>query len=143
MSESALVGLTEEEARQRRQAGVGNDAQIPPSRTYLEILRRNAFSLVNAVLFGVAALLLWLGLHIDALVTAPLVGHHLLRVVGGVQVQLWRSRRHHKRSDPERQPDANHHQQNTERALDELIRQVDGHASADKGADQDAHRHQQ
>jgi cation-transporting ATPase E len=86
MSESALVGLTEEEARQRRQAGLGNDARIPPSRTYLEILRRNAFSLVNAVLFGVAALLLWLGLHIDALVTAGPVAVY-------VAVSVWQEAR--------------------------------------------------
>jgi magnesium-transporting ATPase (P-type) len=70
MSGSALAGLTEEEALRRRQAGLGNEARIPPSRTYLEILRRNAFTLVNTVLFGVAALLVWLELPIDALVTA-------------------------------------------------------------------------
>jgi cation-transporting ATPase E len=81
-----LAGLTEEEALRRRQAGLGNEARIPPSRTYVEILRRNAFTLVNTVLFGVAALLVWLELPIDALVTAG-------PVVVYVAVGVWQEAR--------------------------------------------------
>jgi cation-transporting ATPase E len=84
--EPVLAGLTDEEALRRRQAGLGNDARIPPSRTYVEILRRNAFSLANTVLFGVAALLLWLGLYVDALVTAG-------PVVVYVAVSVWQEAR--------------------------------------------------
>ena len=76
-----IAGLTEQEALARRQRGQGNSIEFPVSRTYLEILRRNALTFINLVLFGISLVLVLLGQIDDALVTAGLV---FLNVVVGV-----------------------------------------------------------
>jgi cation-transporting ATPase E len=76
-----IAGLTEEEAAARQARGEGNTFSLPTSRTYLRILRDNAFTFVNVVLFSIAALLLAMGLFGDAVVTAALV---LFNVIVGV-----------------------------------------------------------
>jgi cation-transporting ATPase E len=68
-----LRGLTEAEADARRAAGQGNDAAFAPSRTYGQILRDNAFSPINVIIFAIGAALLLMRLYIDALVTVGLV----------------------------------------------------------------------
>jgi len=77
----ALPGLTEAEAASRRAAGLGNGASLAPSRTYLQIVRRNALSFINVVLFAISVALVAMGLFGDALATAGLV---LLNVVVAV-----------------------------------------------------------
>ncbi|HEY8491042.1 MAG TPA: HAD-IC family P-type ATPase [Dehalococcoidia bacterium] len=86
---TAVQGLSEREAADRRARGQGNEAAPSTSRTYREILRDNAFTFVNVVLFSIVLLLLALGLFGDALVTAGLV---LFNVVAGV-VQEGRAKR--------------------------------------------------
>ena len=74
-------GLTDEEAQQRRAAGMGNDAAIRTGRSYFEILRDNALNPVNLLLVGISVILAVLGLFGDAAVTIVLV---LVNVVVGV-----------------------------------------------------------
>jgi cation-transporting ATPase E len=76
-----IIGLTEAEALARRGPGRNRHAEFPVSRTYFEILRRNAFTFINSVLFGISLLLVLLGQVGDALVTAGLV---FLNVAVGV-----------------------------------------------------------
>jgi len=78
---SELAGLNEAEVLQRREAGQGNDVHFASSRSYLQILRENAFTFINTVLFAIGLLLLLIGQPDNALVTAGLV---LLNVVVGV-----------------------------------------------------------
>lgn len=85
----ALRGLTEAEAARRRAVGQGNDVPIPAGRTYWEIFRRNAFSPLYAVLLAVAALLVAVGLHVDALVTAgPIIVYVIVGVGQEVRAKL-------------------------------------------------------
>ncbi|CAN5749221.1 hypothetical protein BH18CHL1_BH18CHL1_07950 [soil metagenome] len=67
------AGLTEAEAAARRAHGLGNDAAISSGRTYLDILRENALTVVNVLLMAIASVLVVLGLLGDAAVTAVLV----------------------------------------------------------------------
>src|SRR5262245_12841230 len=62
-----VQGLTEAEARTRRQRGEGNDAAIGPSRSYWDIARANLFSPFNNLLFAIGAALIALGRVNDAL----------------------------------------------------------------------------
>ena len=63
---AGLGGLTEGEARARRQRGQGNDAAVAPSRSYWAIARANLFTLFNNVLFGIGVALIALGRYNDA-----------------------------------------------------------------------------
>jgi len=76
-----MQGLSEREVVERRQRGLGNDVQFRTTRSYLQILRHNAFTFINVVLFAIGLVLVLMGQHGDALVTAGLV---LLNVVVGV-----------------------------------------------------------
>jgi cation-transporting ATPase E len=77
----SMHGLTQKEVLTRRARGQGNEVQFRTGRTYLQILRKNAFTLINTVLFGISLILVAMGQFGDALVTAGLV---LLNVVVGV-----------------------------------------------------------
>ena len=77
----AITGLSETEAAARRKRGQGNIVQFGATRTYLQILRKNAFTFINTVLFGISLVLILMGQYGDALVTAGLV---LLNVLVGV-----------------------------------------------------------
>jgi cation-transporting ATPase E len=79
--DEAIQGLTEREVIERRERGQGNDAHSESGRTYLQILRRNAFTFINCVLFAISIALILMGQWGDALVTAGLV---LLNVVVGI-----------------------------------------------------------
>ena len=68
-----MTGLSESEAISRRARGLGNDAQPATGQTFLQILRRNAFTLVNTVLFTIGIVLILIGRAGDAVVTAGLV----------------------------------------------------------------------
>jgi cation-transporting ATPase E len=76
-----ITGLSEAEVVARRQAGQGNVVRFEGGRSYLEILRKNAFTFINTVLFAIGIALILLGNFGDAVVTAGLV---LLNVVVGV-----------------------------------------------------------
>ncbi|HYP62045.1 MAG TPA: HAD-IC family P-type ATPase [Thermomicrobiales bacterium] len=72
-SASDLNGLTEAEVQDRRKRGLANVVSVTNTRSYLEIIRRNAFTLINVVLYATCAMLVAMGLYGDALVTVGLV----------------------------------------------------------------------
>ena len=78
-----LAGLSEQEARARRERGLGN--RMPPAtgRTYRQIVRENVLTFVNGVIFALGLTLLILGQWGDALVSVVVVGVNVL--VGLVQ----------------------------------------------------------
>jgi cation-transporting ATPase E len=76
-----MKGLSESQVIARRERGQGNDVQFRTSRTYFQILRKNAFTFINTVLFAIGIVLILMGQMGDALVTAGLV---LLNVIVGV-----------------------------------------------------------
>ncbi len=75
------VGLSEKQVITRRERGQGNVFQPQASRSYLQILRKNAFTFINSVLFGIGIVLILMGQLSDAVATAGLV---LLNVIVGV-----------------------------------------------------------
>ena len=85
-----MSGLSETEAAARRQRGQGNSVQYGATRTYLQIVRKNAFTFINTVLFGISLVLILMGQYGDALVTAGLV---LLNVIVGVYQEARAKRR--------------------------------------------------
>jgi cation-transporting ATPase E len=80
-----LHGLTEQEAQARRAAGQGNRVHLAASRSYAQIVRENAFTFINTVLFAIGILLVIMGSVDNALVTAGLV---LLNVIVGVYQEV-------------------------------------------------------
>ena len=76
-----VEGLSESEVIARRERGQGNTVRFPTTRSYLHILRKNAFTFINTVLFAIGIVLILMGQIGDAVVTAGLV---LLNVVVGV-----------------------------------------------------------
>jgi len=88
--EQPIVGLSEAEAAARRQRGQGNNVHFDATRTYLQIVRKNVFTFINTVLFGISMVLVLMGQYSDALVTAGLV---LLNVVVGVYQEARAKRR--------------------------------------------------
>jgi len=74
-------GLSDSEVIARRERGQVNVVQFQTGRSYLQILRKNAFTFINTILFAIAVVLTLMGHFGDALVTAGLV---LLNVVAGV-----------------------------------------------------------
>ena len=85
----AIEGLSESEVAARRQRGQDNAVQFQTGRSYLQILRKNAFTFINTILFAIAAVLILMGHLGDAAVTAGLV---LLNVAAGA-VQEGRAKR--------------------------------------------------
>jgi len=74
-------GLSAGEVIARRSRGEGNIAPQGTSRTYGRILRENALSFINILLFAIAIMLVALGLYSDAVITAGLV---VFNVVVGI-----------------------------------------------------------
>jgi cation-transporting ATPase E len=67
-----VQGLTESEARVRRQRGEGNDADVSTGRSYWGIVRTNLFTFFNNLLFAIGIALVALGQYRDALVSVGL-----------------------------------------------------------------------
>ncbi|MFW6028193.1 MAG: HAD-IC family P-type ATPase, partial [bacterium] len=65
----AVKGLTEQEARMRREHGEGNEVQFATSRSYADIARANILNLFNAILITIGGLLIALGRVSDALIS--------------------------------------------------------------------------
>jgi cation-transporting ATPase E len=76
-----ISGLSEHEVIARRAQGQGNTVQFRTGRTYLQIVRKNAFTFINTVLFSIGIVLILFGQFGDAVVTAGLV---LMNVIVGV-----------------------------------------------------------
>ena len=68
-----LSGLTQRDVAHRLALGQRNLASITSTRSYLDILRHNALTLINVVLYVTCGLLAAMGLYGDALVTIGLV----------------------------------------------------------------------
>jgi cation-transporting P-type ATPase E len=69
---ATIQGLTEQEARARRQRGEGNNTGKAPGRSYWDIVRANLFSLFNNILFAIGVALIALGRYNDALTSVGL-----------------------------------------------------------------------
>jgi cation-transporting P-type ATPase E len=78
-----LAGLSEREARARRERGLGNRTPPATGRTYREIVRENVLTFVNGVIVALGLTLLILGQWGDALVSVAVVAVNVL--VGLVQ----------------------------------------------------------
>jgi cation-transporting ATPase E len=76
-----MQGLSASDVIARRAQGLGNAVRLTSSRSYWQILRQNAFTFINTVLFAIGLVLILMGRAGDAVVTAGLV---LLNVVVGV-----------------------------------------------------------
>ena len=61
-----IQGLTESEARELRERGLGNDAEVRTGRTYRDIARANLFTTYNNILFVIGVALVALGRYYDA-----------------------------------------------------------------------------
>ena len=81
--DQVVGGLSEQEAARRRAAGQANAFQPPASRSYLAILRQNAYPGINGPLLIISAVLVVYGLYVEALLTAGPVVFNV--VVGMVQ----------------------------------------------------------
>ncbi len=64
------LGLTDQEAAQQRARGGAGQTADRGSVSFRRILRRNVFTILNGVLFGVSLVLLAFGLYLDAAFTA-------------------------------------------------------------------------
>jgi cation-transporting ATPase E len=84
-----LQGLSLADVQARRKAGQVNRVRLGASRSYAQIVRENAFTFINTVLFGIGVVLVIMHSIDNAIVTAGLV---LLNVVVGV-VQEGRAKR--------------------------------------------------
>lgn len=79
-------GLTEAEVKMRRQAGQGNNITLPTSRTYLQILRENVFTFINAVFLTITLVLISLGNVGDAILVVVVI---FVGVVVNVVQEIW------------------------------------------------------
>ncbi|MFN8444666.1 MAG: HAD-IC family P-type ATPase [Caldilineaceae bacterium] len=64
---TSLQGLSEQQAQQKRQQGLGNDYKVKTGRSYFDIVRANLFTLFNNILFVIAIALISMGRVNDAM----------------------------------------------------------------------------
>jgi cation-transporting ATPase E len=110
-------GLSDAEADARRARGLGNDARVGTGRSYWDILRQNAFTVVNILLVLIALVLIALGLFGDAAVTGVLV---LVNIVVGL-VQEVRAKQSLDRLSVLTRPTATVLRDGVERTLDPAL----------------------
>ena len=80
-----IQGLTQSEARERRERGLGNDAQVRTGRTYRDITRTNLFTTYNNILFAIGVALVAMGRYWDA---ATSVGIGLVNALIGTAQEV-------------------------------------------------------
>ena len=80
-----IQGLTESEARERRERGLGNDADVRTGRSYWDIARANLFTTYNNILFAIGVALVALGRYYDA---ATSVGIGLVNALIGTAQEI-------------------------------------------------------
>jgi cation-transporting ATPase E len=83
LTPTTAEGLSSAEAARRREAGLGNTALPPTTRTYAQILRENTFTFVNNILFVLGLALVLVGRPMDAVVSLAVISTNI--VVGIVQ----------------------------------------------------------
>ena len=72
-TETAIRGLSWEEAKARRRRGEGNDVRLPTSRSYGDIIRQNVFAFINIILFVIGLILALIGRVDDAVTSVVLI----------------------------------------------------------------------
>ncbi len=80
-----IQGLTEREARDRRERGLDNDAEVRTGRSYWDIARANLFTTFNNILFAIGVALVALGRYYDA---ATSVGIGLVNALIGTAQEI-------------------------------------------------------
>lgn len=68
-----IQGLSESEVVARRQRGEGNDVKFETSRSYADIVRSNALTFFNVVLFTIGAILVLVGRPNDAITSVGII----------------------------------------------------------------------
>jgi cation-transporting ATPase E len=81
----AVQGLTEAEARARRERGEGNNVGMPAGRSYWDIIRSNLFNFFNNILYAIGIALIALGQYNDAIIS---VGQGLVNAIIGTLQEL-------------------------------------------------------
>jgi cation-transporting ATPase E len=76
------IGLTELEAIARRNAGAGNTATLPTSRSYRQILQENLFTVINTIFFAISLVMFRLGRFSDGILV-------VIVIFGGVLVNIY------------------------------------------------------
>lgn len=71
-------GLSEVEVQQKRAQGFGNPPPPPTSRTYTQIIRENAFTFINGVIFFLGAALYLVGRPTDAVLSVGIISMNIL-----------------------------------------------------------------
>ncbi|NJL64976.1 MAG: HAD-IC family P-type ATPase [Methylacidiphilales bacterium] len=66
-------GLTEEEVKQRRIEGLGNNVCLQTSRSYRQILNENIFNFINIVFFAISAVMILLRRYSDAFLVVVII----------------------------------------------------------------------
>jgi cation-transporting ATPase E len=78
LPQTPVTGLTDDQATQRREKGLGNTAPPATTRTYSAIIRENVFTFVNNVLFLLGFALVIVGRPLDALVSLGVIGTNIV-----------------------------------------------------------------
>lgn len=76
-----LKGLTDREAIALRNSGQGNDAKLPTSRSYAQILNENLFTFINGVFLAISMFMILLQRYSDSIIVVVVI-------FGGVLVNI-------------------------------------------------------
>jgi len=79
--DTALEGLTNKEAIERRHRGQGNDVKLETGRSYWQIIRENIFTFLNIVFFAISAVMISLKLYSDGVLVVVVI-------FGGVLINI-------------------------------------------------------
>ncbi len=71
-------GLSEAEARHRREQGLGNSVNHSSSRTYADIVRANVLNAINLILFAIGAIMIAIGRAGDAVTSVGLIALNMV-----------------------------------------------------------------
>lgn len=71
-------GLSQAEVEQKRAQGFGNPPPPPTSRTYIQIIRENAFTFINGVIFALGVALYLVGRPTDAVLSVGIISINIL-----------------------------------------------------------------
>lgn len=78
---STVRGLTTSDVQAKRAQGLGNPPPPPTSRTYGQIVRENAFTFINGVIFFLGLALFLVGRPADALLSVGIISLNILVAV--------------------------------------------------------------
>ncbi len=82
IKDTALEGLTTQEAIDRRHRGQGNDVKLETGRSYWQIIRENIFTFINIVFFAISVVMISLKLYSDGvLVVVVIFGGVLINII--------------------------------------------------------------